>query len=65
MERENGLKANRIRQAENLSILDRCFFHGTYYLRGQPQLPKEKRPVPISSGAIFNIKGEIIFGNRT
>lgn len=45
------MKENQIRHSQNLSILDRAFYHGTYYERGIPRLPKK--------GVIFDARGRI------
>lgn len=39
---EYHLKPNRIRQSQNLAILD-GFWHGKFYRRGVPQLPKSDK----------------------
>ena len=55
-ETQEGVKPNRVRQNENLSLLDGFFFHGTYYRDGQPQLRREKRIIFSKGTIIFNHK---------
>ena len=43
--KENStLKSNRLRQAQNLALLDNFFWHGVFYRRGEAQLSKKQFP---------------------